>query len=424
MCDAVETRRRFHRIGAAGIFFQGGAAAIDHSTVVAALVHGLTGSLVAVGAAAAIARAGWLVPQLFVGYVAQSSSRRMPFYVAGAFGRAVCLAVLAALLWLGAALPMAALVTSFFVLWTMYAFIGGIVAVPYNDIVARSVPSERRSRLLAIRFFGGGVLALAVAAAAHGLLDTFAFPHGYAAILLLGALLLLISALLFVSAGEPPLASSAAPPRQGFGAFLRAGLDAVRDDRRFRLFVSAQWFGAAAAMALPFYILEAQMHSGSTALTASFLAAQTGGALLSNPLWGWWGDRHGKLSLLNAVTWVGLVPPLLALAWMALNPTASGMLGWTWFAAVFAILGAAGNGATIAQLGYLMEISPDERRPAYSGYFNAIIAPATLLPLLGALLARVSSLAALFAVSAAAVALQVLLVRALRMPHRSGAARI
>lgn len=63
MRDAVEPGRSFRRIAAAGVFFQGGAAAIDNTTVVAALVHQLTGSVVAVGAAATIARAGWLVPQ-------------------------------------------------------------------------------------------------------------------------------------------------------------------------------------------------------------------------------------------------------------------------------------------------------------------------------------------------------------------------
>jgi len=56
MAGAAEPRRRFWRISTAGIFFQGGAAAVDTSTVIAALVHGLTGSTLAVGAAAAIAR--------------------------------------------------------------------------------------------------------------------------------------------------------------------------------------------------------------------------------------------------------------------------------------------------------------------------------------------------------------------------------
>jgi hypothetical protein len=37
-------RRRFGKFAAAGIFFQGGAAAIDTGTIVATLVHGLTGA--------------------------------------------------------------------------------------------------------------------------------------------------------------------------------------------------------------------------------------------------------------------------------------------------------------------------------------------------------------------------------------------
>jgi hypothetical protein len=74
-----DVAQRFGKFAAAGIFFQGGAAAIDTGTIVATLVHGLTGgSAVAVGAAATIARAGWLVPQLIVGYVAQRRTRRMP----------------------------------------------------------------------------------------------------------------------------------------------------------------------------------------------------------------------------------------------------------------------------------------------------------------------------------------------------------
>jgi hypothetical protein len=69
--------RPFWHISIAGIFFQGGAAAVDTSTIIAALVHGLTGgSALAVGTAAAISRFGWLFPQLFVAYYAQRRRRR------------------------------------------------------------------------------------------------------------------------------------------------------------------------------------------------------------------------------------------------------------------------------------------------------------------------------------------------------------
>ena len=54
--DTVKPESRFRRLSAAGIFFQGGASAVDSSTIIATLVHGLTANTYAVGAASAILR--------------------------------------------------------------------------------------------------------------------------------------------------------------------------------------------------------------------------------------------------------------------------------------------------------------------------------------------------------------------------------
>lgn len=194
-------RRSFRRIPLAGIFFQGGAAAVDPNTVVPAIVHGLTGSSIAVGAAVGTVRFGWLFPQLFVAYYVQRRARRLPFYMMGAFGRVACLAGLA-VLWLANDARGWPVILGFFTLWTLYSFVSGIVAVPYNDIVARAIPSGERSRMLALRFFGGGLLALAVAAAAHRILEVYSFTAGNAALLLLGAGLLLISAICLHRPGQ------------------------------------------------------------------------------------------------------------------------------------------------------------------------------------------------------------------------------
>lgn len=407
--------QRFWRIAAAGVFFQGGAAAVDTSTIIATLVHALTGSSFAVGAAAAIARYGWLFPQLIVGWMAQRRRRRAPFYMVGALGRVVCLVGVAGLIGLAGDRLGVGLTAGFFLLWTAYAFVSGIVAVPYNDIVGRTIASAHRSRMLAIRFFGGGLLALAVAGIADRLLADLPFPGGYAAVLGLGAILLLISPLSFISAGEPE-----APPivdgKRGFMDFLRDGVAIVRIDRRFRLFLYAQWLSGAVAMALPFYILQVTTVQSGPSSVALLLGVQTMGSLVSNPLWGWWGDLRGKRALLEAVAAISMLAPLLMLAWLAIG----GGAALAWFAAVFVLLGAVGNGGTIAQLGYLMEISPDDRRPAYSGYFNGLVAPAALLPLAGAVIAEVGSYAAVFAASGMAALLQLLVVRRLREAEREG----
>jgi MFS family permease len=329
--------------------------------------------------------------------------------MAGAFGRVACLVALAALVW-GSAPSAGPTVALFFAIWTVYAFVSGIVAVPYNDIVARSIPSHQRSRMLALRFFGGGLLALIVAALAQRLLAALPFADAYAAVLLSGAALLFVSALSFVTASEPPAASETRIGNS-FADFLRHGVHVLRNDRHFRLFIGAQWLGGASALALPFYVL---LGNFSAADVAILLGAQTAGALLSNPLWGWWGDQLGKRSVLEGSAAVGAIAPALALIWIA-SAERWGDVALPYFALVFALLGAAGNGSTIAQLGYLMEISPDNRRPAYSGYFNAIVAPVTLLPMAaGAAAQAVDSFAAVFAIGGVAAVLQFLTVRRLR----------
>jgi MFS family permease len=396
--------KRFWRFAASGVFFQGGVASVEANTIVSALVQGLTGSPLAVGISAAITRYGWLFPQIIVAYLAQRRQRRMPYYKFGAFGRAACLAAIALLLLAGAELPSAAVVATFFVLWTLYGFISGIVGVPYNDIVARSIPSSRRSRLLALRFFGGGILALIVAAVAHELLRRYSFFPGYAAILSIGAATLGISALFFASAKEDPAVLPAHVPRS-FGSFLGRGLTVLREDRQFRTFLYVQWLAGAVSMALPFYILQVAPGEREVPFVGILLGAQTVGALLSNTLWGWWGDRRGKLSLLRLVSALNAIGPMAILLWMALGSVNS---PWSlpWFAALFFVLGAVGNGRAIAYIGYLMEISPQDSRPAYSGYFNALVAPAALFPVLGAGIAVVFGFAAVFALSLVAAVLQ------------------
>lgn len=396
--------RRFNRVAAAGITFQAGSAAIDSSTIMSALVYQLTGSPIAVGAVPALLRFGWLSPQLIVGYLAQTGGSSMRYYVIGAFGRATCMALLAGVLFVGADWPPGVLSTLVLVIWAVYAFTSGIVGVPYNDLVARAVPSKLRSRLLATRFFGGGLLALGVVAIADRLVGTLAFPLSYAAIIALASVLMFLSSGIFTRidpADTPPKTSD----KPSFFTYLRDGLGVFRTNRNFRKFVFAQWCGGAVLMALPFYVVQADASGLDLKDVAVLLGAQTAGALALNPLWGWWGDRLGKSSLLKAIALGRILPPALILTAALAGPFDS-LPVFGLFVVVFFILGALANGLTIAVIGFLMEISPEDQRPAYSGYFSAITAPAFLLPLLAGVIAATFGLLTVFVLSMAAAVLQ------------------
>jgi len=353
--------RRFAHIAIAGVTFQAGSAAVDSSTIMAALVHQLTGSSLAVGAVTAVLRFGWLFPQLIVGFLAERRGSSLRYYIIGGFGRAFCLLALAMTLFLGAGWEAGTLGALALLLWTAYAFISGVVAVPYNDIVARSVAPHRRSRLLATRFFGGGVLALGVAAIADMLVGEMPFPTSYAAIIGMAAGLMLISSAAFVTMGEPP-PTRPTERRRSFSDYLGEGAGTFRRDRRFRLFVLAQWASGAVLMAMPFYIVQASASGFAMADVAWLLGAQTVGALVSNSLWGWWGDRLGKGSLMQAVALGRILPPCLILA-LVLTTDLPAPVFFGAFLVLFFVLGALANGLTIAVIGFLMEISPERPAP-------------------------------------------------------------
>ncbi len=402
----------FWKIAGAGAAFQAGSSAVDSATIVASLVYQLTGNVFAVGAASAILRLGWLLPQIVVGYFAQRAGRRMPFHIVGAFGRAICLALISVLLAAAAGLSPAWTVGGFLVLWTLYAFVSGIVAVPYNDIVGRSIPSDARSRMLAFRFFGGGTLALGVAAIVHRLLATADQFTAHALIFALASLLMVVSSLAFVSAGEPAVAPSSIVPTAGFGKFLKDGWVVLRTDPRFRLFLFTQWLGGATLMVLPFYVVAAKGLGLRLEDVAILLGAQTAGSLASNAAWGRIGDRFGKLRLLEVVGVLRLVPPIGVLVILAVDglEIVSGLAAFT---VLFVAIGALINGMTIGYLGYLMEISPNDRRPAYSAYFNVLVSPAALLPIAGAAVVDALSLEIVFAAAIVASAVQLWVLRKL-----------
>jgi hypothetical protein len=257
---------------------------------------------------------------------------------------------------------------------------------------------------MATRFFGGGVLALIVIAIADRVSTNLAFPTSYGVIIAMAAVLMFASSFVFTAMGEPETKPKA-PAKLGFFQYLVEGLNVFQQNHRFRLFVYAQWCGGAVLMAMPFYVVQASVAGFDLARVALLLGAQTFGALASNLLWGWWGDSLGKVSLLKAIAIGRIFPPIAVIALSLIGG------GDTLYFAIFFASGALANGLTIAVIGFLMEISPEDQRPAYSGYFNAITAPAFLLPLLAGVVATWFGLITVFALSALAAVAQALILR-------------
>ena len=212
---------------------------------------------------------------------------------------------------------------------------------PKNEITFRSEPSHWHSKVSRggqgahtagdprrTRLFGGGVLALGIAAIADRLIEQTVFPLSYAAIISMAAIMMYLSSIVFTSMGEPATSSAPSAAKPGFFVYLKDGFAVMRNDRTFRLFVYAQWCGGAVLMAMPFYIVQANALGLGLQDVAILLAAQTAGALASNLPWGWWGDTWGKVSLLRAIAFGRTAPPAVMLALAACLSLVCGTYLW------------------------------------------------------------------------------------------------
>jgi MFS family permease len=388
--------------GVSGALLDLANALADSRTIVPMFISQLTGSATAVAVTEALRGIAFFLPQLFVAHWVQQRPYRKPLYVATAGARAGALALIAVVIIVGTQTGQNSLVLSaFLALWTVFSVSVGVAQVPYTDIFARVVPASQRSRLLGGRGLAGGVLAVVAGFAVSRYMShspTTVAP--YAAVFAAAAGIYALSAVTFAAIPEPP--APLRPQRLRFGRLLAENVLVMRSDARLRTFLIAQTLDAVVLAALPFYVVQV---AWSGALPAAeiglLLAAQTVGGVGLNPLWGWWGDRYGKLALLR------LAAPLLAA-----SPLLAIMLGTTTglpavatqalYVVLFFLNGASGSARIVGDLGYLMQISPDNQRAEYSGYLNTWLAPMRLLPVFAALVEPWITLNGIFAFAALA----------------------
>jgi len=406
--STLQARRRepsaraalFHA-GLSGALLDLGNALADSRTIMPVFIARLTASTVAVGALETIRGVGFFLPQFLVAHAAQRRRYRMPLYLAAAGVRAACLLVLAAAVLSGELVQRSALLLPLvFVLWSMFCLAVGAAQVPYTDVVARVIPSGQRSRLLGGRGLVGGILGVAAGfAVRHHLSGSGATVSSYGVIFVAAALAFALSAVAFGLITEPAAPRTAAPAP--LGAFLADNANTLRRDRRLRLFLFSQILDTVALTALPFYAAQVSRTAALPEADVGLLvAAHTLGAVGLNPLWGWWGDRQGKLALLRLVAPLALLSPLAAIA-LALYTLPLAVTRGAYLA-IFFLNGACASGRVVGDLGYLMEISPDDRRAEYSGYLNTWLAPVRLLPVLVAFAEPWISLTGIFGLAAVA----------------------
>lgn len=391
-----------------GVWFLLGTSFISSSTILPLFLSKLTTNPLAFGLLAVIAQAGWPLPQLFTANFMERLARKKPVVInLGLFAERVPIfVILAAALVAGRSPALALALVLIGYAW--HAFGAGLVAVSWQDLVARCFPVDRRGRFLGVTsFLGAGSGALG-AVLSTWLLNRYAFPINFTYVFALAAVALTLSWVFLALTREPAQAPTVR--RRSNLEYLASLPDLLRRDVNFRRFLITRMILALGGMGQGFVTVAAvsRWHvpdSAAGLFTLALLAGQTFGNLLC----GFLADRFGHKLCLVLGAAAGLAG--YGLAWLAPDPA--------WYYGVFALLGFLSGAMLVSGILIVMEFSGPERRPTYLGIANTGMGLiGVVAPLLGAGLARVDY-GLLFAISAAVnLAAIALFVGWVREPRR------
>jgi len=387
-------RRNFRALVTDGAFFSVGQAFFDVNTIAPVFVASFTSAPALIGAAAAIKTAGFYIPQLPIALAIRKLRRvKGLFLMLALIGRIGMLGTVLLALAAGQ-LPGVWIVGLFLALYALLMFTDGASAVPWFDIIGRTVPPARRGRLFGIMQLWGGVGAIAAGIIIQRILSAdLGFSTTYALLFGLGAAALVASAAAIVPIREPapqPASSGTQPAPRGVLVLLR--------DRHLRRVAIAQIASGSLQLALPFYVIYARtdLHLGD-AWIGGFVLGQIVGGALGGLTWGRMADHLGGLPVIYMSAILLVAIPLLALTAEAI-PAASG----AFLVIVFGLAGAAGGGCRLGFWKHVLDLVDPVDRRLYTGLVNTANSPSLLMPLVGSLVLTASGFHGLFLVTAAA----------------------
>lgn len=388
-----------------GVFLAVGTALTDPSTVIAAFVAQLTGSTAWVGGLSTVLNLATALPQPFAARWIEPRPRKMPYLLAAIYLRVASWGALAWLIHaIGGSNPQLLVWALVSLLGLFYAG-GGLAGIPYNDIIGKVIPANRRGA-----FFGGrqalaAPLTVGAALLAQRVLPGIPFPDNYALLFGLAAASLSVASIGFWIIREPPRPDGGGQvlPWREYWRQLAA------TSRQLWVLVGVQVLTGFSLMALPFYVVYARRELGAPPEAVGwFMMLQVLGGMLANLLWAGLVDRHGSKPMLTVCAVLSSLTPILAVG--------LGSLGWMGMLPVFFLAGATYNGRTVGFNSALLRLAPEGERPTYTAMDTVLILPLAFLPLIAGLLLEHWPYWTLFLLVAAFVASGAALAR--RLPGK------
>jgi predicted MFS family arabinose efflux permease len=391
---------------------------VDSTLVLTWFLARLSAANVLIGLVVPLRDAGWFLPQLFVAPYLSRQSRQLPTYNAAALVRGIAWATMAIVL-LTQREP-AILIAGFFIPYVINSFASGWAGLSFMEVVAKTIPAERRGSYFGSRMLLGGLLGLAGSLVVRLALSEQlgrTFPANVGQLMAIAGVCAMGGLLAFAWVREPPGEVSQVA---SFAALLGRAANLPGRDRNFTFFLGARVLLMAAQMATPFLAVYASRELGARAeMVSVYLAANTGAALVSNLGWSRLADQRGNRAVIRLAALLGLTMALTA--WLA-GPVSRvwglGLAAPWLFALVFALVGAFQAGISLGGMSLLLELAPPAERRLYVGLANTVLGIALLSTSIGGVLVDWLGYRGLFLLAAGCYAAGLWTATRLREPRR------
>jgi MFS family permease len=382
--------------------FQLGVNFIAATTVLPAMVSDLGGSAMMVGLATGLTSGAWLLPQILVAGPVARLDYKKPLMVKAVWVSRPLLLVLAFILWRwGATAPAVALAATFVIMSLLWGF-GGVVAVPWYDIMARVVSPRRRGYVMGTSQILGSLGGIGAGLFVRYVLSDASpwdFPSNYALLHVIAAVFLFLSAISIMSIREP--APEPGPKREVLPTrTLLATLPRLLwADRPFFRLVVVRMLAGFIGISGSFYVLYATQEMGlALSNTGLFVSTQVVGAMVAGIMMSVIQDRWGPRPHVALICALAAVPALLALAAAPLYQVVGSSILYLYLLIYF-LQGLSLNAIGFPFMNYILEYTPSDRRTLYVGTTNTLSAISMLAPALGGWLIDAVSYPAVFVAS-------------------------
>ena len=362
-------------------------------TIMPLYVSHLTSNRVLIGLVAAISGAGWYLPQLFTAnYVAGLPVKKRMVVNVGLFSERLPWLVMALSAFLLAARVLSTALFIFFVTLAWWTVGTGVIAVAWQEMLAKIIPVNYRGRLLGLANSIGTAAGVLGAGVAAGILARFPFPTNFGICFSVTFFFIMVSWAVLALTREPPLQSQS--PAASLRDYARRLPGVLRRDRNFTSYLVNRIVAVFGKMGIGFVTVYAvQRWRLADSQAGLYTTMLLGGQAVTHIVGGAIADRMGHKVTLEASSCLTVVAMLLAV----LAP------GPAWMYLAFAALGAAAAIDMQSGVALPMEFAGPEERPTYLGLANTIPGLFALgAPILGGWIASWASYKSLFSVAAVA----------------------